>query len=471
MIKWLTITSLFLFVSNSVLSQKNKELILTTKLPEYLYHSIEGFGYGTCGNDKVGIVVKQKKKSITLYDHENKRVTLLRNFYKYDSLTTIKLSKTQKDITINLSNDSVFVLRDEFKNVDYNFSYIVDKCNPHDWDGEDSGLMNVLTNVIVSNTGIDNSNKLPTTSKSVSKDSIKSKMIRDFFPIPFIDIDTLSNISIDSVIKHIMNTTEINDMSSIYERHTVKVSGKGSLIKDIPDYIYHNFLGMQSFYKDDIITYYINPTNNKLNYPLDNDYVMSSDGTVDMVRTFPPKRQLYIVHNDGMYEYISRFVGYVTSTNVIGDTSYFPLNNRTKKQEGRIKYLFLGNKLSSLTFSLNKYGNPEDGSVSNPLAQSSNKQLISKFFSQLDRLFGKSKLLRGIISQNIERRVWKKGNMILSVGIHTGGVDNIELCDDHYTRQYYDSICSQFKSSNNNIPPIDYFYGDVYQYVIKGYCK
>lgn len=471
MIKWLTITLLFLFVSNSVLSQKNKELILTTKLPEYLYHSMEGFGYGTCGNDKVGIVVKQKKKSITLYDHENKRVTLLRNFYKYDSLTTIKLSNTKKDITINSRNDSVFVLREEYKNIEYNLSYLVEKCNPYDYESQDYELMNILTNITVSKKGQGNSNKLSTKSTIVSKDSIKSKMIRDFFPIPFIDTDTLSNISIDSVRKHILNTTEINDMSSIFGRKKGIVSGKGSLIKDIPDYIYHNFPGMKSFYKDDIITYFINPTNNKLNYPLDNDYVMSSDGTVDMVRTFPPKRQLTIVYKDDIYEYISRFVSHVTSTNVIGDTSYFPLNNRTKKQEGQIKYLFLGNKLSSLTFSLNKYGNSEFGSVSNPLAQSSNKQLISKFFSQLDRLFGKSKLLTVINSQNIKRRVWKRGNMTLSIGIHTGGVDNIELIDDHYTRQYYDSICSQLKSNNKNIPPIDYFYGDVYRDVIKGYCK
>lgn len=441
MIKWLTITLVFLFVSNSVLSQKNKELILTTKLPEYLYHSIEGFGYGTCGNDKVGIVVKQKKKSITLYDHENKRVSLLRNYYKYDSLTTIKLSKTKKDITINSRNDSVFVIRNEFKNVDYNLSYNVDKCNPYDWDNEDSESMNILTKVIVSNTGIDNSNKLSTISTSVSKDSIKSKMIKDFFPIPFMNLNRLSVISKDSIVRHIFKTTNF-----VYDRVRDKYCGTEAIKQNSHQFTYHMFNGMISYNPDNVYTYFV---------------YSDKDGNMKLSKPFYDESNGYygvsIFNCDE--DKVCRFSSILSLRNDSMVNRYFPKNTKTKSFENRIEYIFVNDSLSSITIDFLGSSDVNDGSIKNPLTVYRNEKEILNFFKELDNIFGKSEVKK-TFGYNTFIRTWKHHDNVLTCkyDVPITGLHSISYTDWNYTMGNYIKLNQKKKEIGlPNKPVIQFF--------------
>jgi hypothetical protein len=84
---------MFFILSNESISSNKTPISITTLLPEYLYHSYEGFSYGNCYYDKIGIVIKQKKQKTILYDYETEKKSLLRQFYTYDSILTITLSK------------------------------------------------------------------------------------------------------------------------------------------------------------------------------------------------------------------------------------------------------------------------------------------------------------------------------------------------------------------------------------------
>lgn len=439
MIKWLTIILLYLFVSNSVLSQKNKELTLTTKLPEYLFHSIEGFGYGTCGNDKVGIVVRQKKKSITLYDHENKRVSLLRNYYKYDSLTTIKLSKTKKDITINPRNDSVFVLREEYKNIEYNLSYLVEKCNPNDYESEDYELMNVLTNVTVSNTVIDNSNLLSTNSSIVSKDSIKSIMIRDFFPIPFMNMKRLSVISKDSIVKHILKTTNF-----VYDKVRDKYCGTEAIRLNDHQFTYHQFNGMKSYNPDNIYTYFVHTDKN---------------GKMKQSKPFYDENYNYGVNLFNCdQDKVCRFSSVISLRNDSLVNRYFPRNTKTKSFENGIEYIFVNDSLSSITINFIAFSDVDDGSMKNPLTVYRSEKDILEFFKELDNIFGKSKVTKH--SNNSILRTWKYYDNILTCKYNTPitGLYSISYTDWNYTMEKYVKL-NQIRKENGlpNKPSIQFF--------------
>jgi hypothetical protein len=185
----------FILTNESISSNKTPESITTT-LPEYLYHSYEGFGYGNCYYDKIGIVIKQKKQKTILYDYETEKKSLLRQFYTYDSILTITLSKKyNEDVGISIYSDSVFKLKLEYKNVKYSIKYKIDECYNVEWEGADYDKLFVIESI----------EKTKEEKSSLVSNNLNYEL-NDILPIPFVNKGSSLKVSMDSIRSFIFSS-------------------------------------------------------------------------------------------------------------------------------------------------------------------------------------------------------------------------------------------------------------------------
>ena len=278
----------------------------------------------------------------------------------------------------------------------------------------------------------------------------------DIFPVPFVAKSSNLGISRDSLHKFILNTT---GLYYPYPNDYSQVAGKGDLLSTNPNYIFHKSTGMYvREYEDSncsIVTYFPTVFNlerdkngNEVFIPIKNNKKfatgkeLDSDGTFDAINTSGNVHPCRISDpNINMY---------VTSTNLIGDTSLFTKNALTKKQEHEVYFRLINNSLFGIETKLNvgPWINAVDyhGS-SKSVACYENKgiskngvNLLIKYF---DKYLGKSKLYTWFDDSRKNLRVWKKGNCLLLVRINRGfdyyGIDLIEYYDellcDNYVKQ------------------------------------
>jgi hypothetical protein len=435
---------MFFILSNESISSNKTPISVTTLLPEYLYHSYEGFSYGNCYYDKIGIVIKQKKQKTVLYDYETKTKSLLRQFYTYDSILTITLSKKfNGDVGISIYSDSVFKLKTEYKNVKYSIKYKIEECYNVEWEGSDNDKLFVIESIDKINDEGSSMVSSKTNRKSeVSQDSILTKKIKEFFPIPFIDFDKLSIITKDSLTKHILSTPKYN-----YDESRDEYLGYGGIFLGT-DYIYHLSDGMKELYSDNIYTYMVK---------------RNSEGELVPTKHMYGDKNGY--HGWRLYhcqifgnEQVCSIDFKVSSRKKIISDKYFPPNSSTKYYENRVVYKIVNNKLSSISLYFEKFTNPSNGTTKSPLVDSNNDSIILDFFKELDNLFGKSTVIKTRFPYDIIRE-WKyKGNRITCKYYDWKGrrqLESISFTDYDYTVENYERMKSK-NVSVNMIFPIEY---------------
>lgn len=470
---------LILILSNSfsVLSE-NQFFNIKGQLPKYIVidsrEDTESYNSNDCTKPKftIRIIEKKlkKKRDNSIYlDIERGMGKIIISKY-YDSFEGVipfedrPIMEGQPENGYYKDSQLAFKLKNDFNSMVFNIEYKKSICSSYVFDK--SYKFDELISVNFSSTLTKNDKS---ESNNLTSDNTDEKY--NFLPFPFVDSDRLSDITLDSVVKNIMNTTKINDMSRKLggdDKYEV-VSGVGKLISNSPDFIYHINKGMTTHYDDDILTYFIEKTTNKSNYKLDKEDQMYSDGSVDKVSDLPT-RYLRFVGNE--YDYKRNINVIVSSNYTKGDTNYFPKNNRTNKQEVGINLIILEGKLSGITFQLCSNNYIESGEVINPLTQKTNSNLIKKFTSLLDKLYGKSKLYTNISERGTKIRVWKINNNILSIEYRWGDrIYEIEYTDDKYTSDYYHKLQTKLKTMNKYDHGIGYYFPRSYGQYKEGRFK
>jgi len=275
----------------------------------------------------------------------------------------------------------------------------------------------------------------------------------DIFPVPFVAKSSNLGISRDSLHKFILNTTELYYP---YPNNYSHVAGKGELLSTNPNYIFHQNTGMYvREYEDSncsIVTYFptffsleIDKNGNDVFTPIKNNKKfatgkeLNSDGTFDAINTSGNVHPCLISD-----EYIRM---YVTSTNLIGDTSLFTKNVITKKQEHEVVFKLRNNSLFGIETKLNvgpfrtdtnDYKGSSKSVASSGPYRGITKKGVNLFIKYFDKYLGKSKLY--IADSRYNLRVWKKGNCLLLVPIDMNyGISSIEYYDellcDNYVKQ------------------------------------
>jgi hypothetical protein len=261
---------------------------------------------------------------------------------------------------------------------------------------------------------------------------VKVSQVKYIFPAPYIGVNDKLEIDIDSINRHMLNCSSLKLLYDYYY-------GSGNILNKIPEYVYHRNSNMEKYYSSDILTYPVNQL--PLNELADGRGIL---------------RNSRIDNNSDNMKQMQTFSSFITSNNIIGDTNYFPINWKTNKQENKIEYIFLGNKLSAIRLSI--YYNDKNTSCLWGSEHGESKQVkskrdncVDKFISLLDKQYGKSKVLRSIDNKHDIIRVWRKGNCTLSVMYRDfplqKNITSFTYCDEEYTNRYYQNI---LKSKNTD---------------------
>lgn len=311
----------------------------------------------------------------------------------------------------------------------------------------------------------------------------------DIFPVPFVAKSSNLGISRDSLHKFILNTTELyypypNDYS--------QVAGKGELLSTNPNYIFHKSTGMYvREYEDSncsIVTYFptifsqeIDKNGNEVFIPRKNNKKFATGKELDSDGTFDAINTSGNVHPCPISDEHIRM--YVTSTNLIGDTSLFTKNALTKKQEHEVYFRLINHSLFGIETKLNigpfwTDTNDYKGS-SKSVASYDNYKGISKngvnlLIKYFDKYLGKSKLYIWFSDSRSNLRVWKKGNCLLLVHIDINyGISSIEYYDellcDNYVKQL--RLNQPEKYISEKYIPMETIYGQELASIKRGYYK
>ena len=317
----------------------------------------------------------------------------------------------------------------------------------------------------------------------------------DIFPVPFVAKSSNLGISRDSLHKFILNTT---GLYYPYPNDYSQVAGKGDLLSTNPNYIFHKSTGMYvREYEDSncsIVTYFPTVFNlerdkngNEVFIPIKNNKKFATGKELDSDGTFDAINTSGNVHPCPISDEHIRM--YVTSTNLIGDTSLFTKNALTKKQEHEVYFRLINNSLFGIETKLNigpfwTDTNDYKGSSKSVAHYGYNysghyyrgipKKGVNLFIKYFDKYLGKSKLYISFRDSRSNLRVWKKGNCLLLVHIDINyGISSIEYYDellcDNYVKQL--RLNQPEKYISEKYIPMETIYGQELAHIKRGYYK
>jgi hypothetical protein len=240
-------------------------------------------------------------------------------------------------------------------------------------------------------------------------------------------LGSLSTVTKDSLIKHIMNTT-----SYYYDEYRNKYIGDGYI--GSTGFIYHVSEGMKVWFPHSILSYDIVKTHN-------GEYLESKPMYNNKVGDYG-----FDLFNCNTTIFGSRICDINTRVSYqrkIDNNKYFYPNTKTNYYENRIEYKLLDNRLSDITLHFEGFTNPNDGIVKNKLTEYNNDSMVNEFFKDLDSLFGSSKILKTRFRDEVIR-IWNYNNNRISVRyFNLNGrkqLSKISFTDWKYTTDFYQDI-------------------------------
>ena len=375
----------------------------------------------------------------------------------------------------------IYQLKDEYLGKMYEFKFKESLCDDYPVREEFFELFSVK--LLQEKTKQDKISEIPVSSTIINGDSW------DIFPIPFIAKKSQLGISRDSLLKVMLNTTELyyphkdkkcHDHGYCTDGTTCEkhIMGKGSLVSLTPEYIFHKDGGIINEYTD------IN-NGEAIHTYLPKEYFFNNDFVRKRTDNFKaPNRLLKKFYSGERCEasesyrlgnyHNEEITTLCTSTKTIGDTSTFTKNSVSNKQEHEVLFKLRNNILYGIEFELNGDGGshkrksivimPTRGYKQDP------KQW-EKFIEYLDKYLGKSKKYKWYQTVNVytsergELRVWEKGSCLLLVRVYDKKM------------YYYDKvICDNFAKQ---LPPTQtsrlnnekFIYPTEIENINKGYWK